>query len=110
MTNIGLAHLVFLCVLSWAAAEFRRPHECDTFSYEHVGLSSLSVIVTSADEQPYRLHNTIESILHFTPPHLLKEILVIDDYSQKLPVALPPHLASQKVAEKDLPFLSPSTN
>lgn len=43
--------------------------------------SSVSVIFVAHNEQEIILNNTIESLLENTPHNLLKEIIVVDDFS-----------------------------
>lgn len=68
--------------LSRSLRDIRHPN-CRTKKY-HTVLPTASIIIPFHNEGMTTLLRTIHSILNRTPPELLHEILLIDDYSDKL--------------------------
>jgi len=56
-----------------------RHHQCLSKKYDEV-LPSAAVIIPFHNESAEILSRTIKSILTRTPPHLLDEIIIVDDY------------------------------
>ena len=57
---------------------------CDALSYDPSSLASVSVVITFHDnEQLSDLLHTVRSVLQRTPRHLLTEVILVDDNSQK---------------------------
>ncbi|XP_027712212.1 probable polypeptide N-acetylgalactosaminyltransferase 8 [Vombatus ursinus] len=57
-----------------------RSRRCLQKQYPHQ-LSTLSVILTLLNEAMSVIHRAIISIIDKTPPHLLKELILVDDFS-----------------------------
>ncbi|XP_078006218.1 putative polypeptide N-acetylgalactosaminyltransferase 8 [Phascolarctos cinereus] len=57
-----------------------RSHRCLEKNYPP-RLPTLSVVITFMDEALSILQRTITSIIHRTPSHLLKELILVDDFS-----------------------------
>lgn len=68
-----------------------RPAECRHWDYPLDKLPPVSVIIVVYNEAWSPLFRTVHSILLRTPPHLLQEIILVDDASDKgwLPSAVP---------------------
>ena len=60
-----------------------RSRGCNQLKYNYAELSKTSVIICFTEESWSALLRTIHSVLNRTPPELLEEILLIDDYSQR---------------------------
>ncbi|XP_050423898.1 polypeptide N-acetylgalactosaminyltransferase 35A-like isoform X2 [Adelges cooleyi] len=76
----------FNALVSLRLGDFRDPipdtrHKlCASQKYEQ-NLPTASVIICFYNEHPQALFRTIQSVTRRTPPHLLHEIILIDDYS-----------------------------
>ncbi|KAK2193092.1 hypothetical protein NP493_17g06021 [Ridgeia piscesae] len=73
-----------------------RVYGCDALSYDTSSLASVSVVITFHDnEQLSDLLHTVRSVLQRTSPHLLAEVILVDDNSQKVELreGLDRHLA-----------------
>lgn len=58
-----------------------REHHCKKLSYEEKDMEATSIIVTYHNEARSTLLRTVVSALLRSPPHLVHEIILIDDYS-----------------------------
>lgn len=85
-----------------------RPHECAMSLYDFRSLGQASVIIIFTNEIWSTLIRTVWSVLTRTPKYLLKEIILVDDFSDKpelvlgLPVYIK-HLIQDKVKLIRLP-------
>jgi len=70
---------------AYSPSDVVKPEQCASVIYPH-GLPSVSVVITSLDEDPTLLENTVRSVLKFTPDNLLKDIVIVDDASRDQPV------------------------
>lgn len=62
--------------------DLRNP-ECKSIDYSYAELPNASVIIIFTDEAWSPLLRTIHSVINRSPPHLLKEVLLIDDFSKR---------------------------
>jgi polypeptide N-acetylgalactosaminyltransferase len=60
-----------------------RPDECRAIEYNLTTLPKASVVIIFTDEAWTPLIRTIHSVINRTPPQLLHEVLLVDDYSQR---------------------------
>ena len=58
-----------------------RSEECRQRAYDGLGKDTVSIILDFHEHQFYDLRVTLESILKFTPDHMYKEIVLLDDGS-----------------------------
>lgn len=58
-----------------------RPNECSLVKYDESSLPSTSVIIIFTDEIWSALIRTLWSVINRTPESLLKEIILVDDFS-----------------------------
>ena len=56
-------------------------YRCKDEYYNTDSLSPTSIIVTFHNEARSTLLRTVVSVLNKSPPHLLKEIILVDDFS-----------------------------
>ncbi|RWS02502.1 polypeptide N-acetylgalactosaminyltransferase 13-like protein [Dinothrombium tinctorium] len=61
-----------------------RPNECSDLDYDFDSLGTASVVIIFTDEIWSALLRTIVSVWNRTPHKLLKEIILVDDWSQKI--------------------------
>lgn len=59
-----------------------RPDECADVQYNHDDLPNTSVIIIFTDEIWSALIRTIWSVFNRTPPQLLHEVILVDDFSK----------------------------
>lgn len=58
-----------------------RPNVCKNEVYDFSQLDDASVVITFYNEPLSTLMRTVHSVLNFTPPPLLREIILVDDHS-----------------------------
>lgn len=58
-----------------------RPNECANLRYKHSELPTTSVVIIFTNEIWSALIRTIWSVFNRTPPELLHEVILVDDYS-----------------------------
>uniref|UniRef100_A0A8C4QJI1 Polypeptide N-acetylgalactosaminyltransferase n=1 Tax=Eptatretus burgeri TaxID=7764 RepID=A0A8C4QJI1_EPTBU len=67
----------------------RRMHECRSKHFDYRGLPTTSVVIAFYNEAWSTLLRTVHSVLESSPAILLKELILVDDYSDR------PYLKSQ---------------
>lgn len=60
-----------------------RLQECKTVKYDLAKLPKASVVIIFTDEAWTPLLRTVHSVINRSPPELLKEIVLLDDFSQR---------------------------
>ena len=61
-----------------------RPAECKNLNYPEVSkLPTASVVIVFVNEGWSTLMRTVHSVINTSPPELLKEVVLVDDYSNK---------------------------
>jgi polypeptide N-acetylgalactosaminyltransferase len=60
-----------------------RLEECKTVKYDLAKLPKASVVIIFTDEAWTPLLRTVHSVINRSPPELLKEIVLLDDFSQR---------------------------
>jgi hypothetical protein len=68
---------------------------CGHYRFNDTAMPDVSVIMTSQNEVSGWMSTTVHSIIAKTPPHLLKEVIVIDDNG------IPPKIRGTEVDEKE---------
>lgn len=66
-----------------------RQRSCKTRTYDTSHLPSVSVIIPFYNEPLSMILRTAHSIINRTPPHLLEEIILVDDASDNLDLGVP---------------------
>ncbi|ELU07165.1 hypothetical protein CAPTEDRAFT_143879 [Capitella teleta] len=60
-----------------------RPPRCRDKSFDYSSLPKMSVIICFTEESWSTLLRSVHSVLNRTPPELLEEIILVDDFSQR---------------------------
>ena len=60
-----------------------RLGECKAIEYDLKTLPKTSVVIIFTDEAWTPLLRTVHSVINRTPPELLEEVLLVDDFSQR---------------------------
>lgn len=66
-----------------------RPYECAQINYDLDNLGHVSVIIIFTNEIWSALIRTVWSVVNRTPKILLKEIILVDDFSDKFELSEP---------------------
>ncbi|KAL3097479.1 hypothetical protein niasHS_003927 [Heterodera schachtii] len=60
-----------------------RPNACRSLSYDLANLPSASVVIVFTDEATSVLLRTVHSVFNRSPMSLLREVVLVDDFSQR---------------------------
>lgn len=61
----------------------QRPRVCKRVNYDLPSLDDVTIIITFFNEPLSTLLRSVHSVLNWTPPPLLREIILVDDHSNK---------------------------